>query len=45
MDATAFSFCSENNIPIIVPKLMEAGALRKCVEGRQVGSIVTTGGL
>lgn len=45
MDATAFSFCSENNIPIIVLKLLEAGNLRKCIEGRPVGSIVTTGGL
>ena len=46
MDATAFSFCMENKIPIIVLKLLEAGNLRKCVlEGRPVGSIVTTGGL
>lgn len=45
MDATAFSFCRENNIPIIVLKLLEAGNLRKCIEGRSVGSIVTTGGL
>ena len=45
MDATAFSFCRENSIPIIVLKLLEAGNLRKCLEGRPVGSIVTTGGL
>jgi uridylate kinase len=44
MDATAFSFCSENNIPIIVFKLSEAGNLRKCLEGIPVGSIVITGG-
>jgi uridylate kinase len=44
MDATAFSFCSENNIPIIVFKLAETGNLRKCIEGKRVGSIVTTGG-
>jgi uridylate kinase len=44
MDATAFSFCMENNIPIIVFKVSEAGNLRACVEGRPIGSIVTTGG-
>jgi uridylate kinase len=44
MDATAFSFCMENDIPIIVFKLLEAGNLRACVEGRPIGSIVTTGG-
>jgi uridylate kinase len=41
MDATAFSLCMENNIPIVVFKLSQAGNLRKCVEGRSVGSIVT----
>jgi uridylate kinase len=44
MDATAFSFCMENNIPIVVFKLLEPGNLRACVEGRPIGSIVTTGG-
>jgi uridylate kinase len=44
MDATAFSFCRENNIPIIVFKLAETGNLLKCIEGKKVGSIVTTGG-
>ena len=40
MDATAFSLCMENSIPIIVFKLLEPGNLRKCIEGHQVGSIV-----
>ena len=44
MDATAFSFCMENKIPIIVFKLAENGNLRRCLEGEQVGSIITAGG-
>lgn len=44
MDETAFSFCRENNIPIIIFKLTEDGNLRKCIEGQPVGSIITTGG-
>jgi uridylate kinase len=45
MDATAFSFCRENNIPIIVFKLAPSGNLLKCIQGRNVGTLVTTGGL
>jgi len=44
MDATAFSFCQENSIEIIVFKLLEKGNLRHCVEGKSIGSIVKTGG-
>jgi uridylate kinase len=44
MDATAFSFCMENDIPIIIFKLLEEENLRKCVEGQNVGSIIQTGG-
>jgi len=44
MDATAFSFCMENDIPIIIFKLLERGNLRRCIEGNRVGSIVKTGG-
>ena len=44
MDATAFSFCMENDIPIIIFKLLERGNLRKCIEGNQAGSIIRTGG-
>jgi len=43
MDATAFSLCMENNVSIIVFKLLEAGTLRKCIEGHSVGSIVKKG--
>ena len=44
MDATAFSMCMENSIPIIVFKLLEPGNLKKCVEGKKIGSIVKMGG-
>jgi uridylate kinase len=43
MDTTALSLCMENNIPIIVFKLLEAGSLRRCVEGALVGTIVKKG--
>jgi len=44
MDATAFSFCMEHGIPIVVFKLMENGNFTKCIEGLPVGSIIKTGG-
>jgi uridylate kinase len=44
MDATAFSFCMENSIPIMVFKLLEKGNLSKSIQGQKTGSIVTTGG-
>jgi uridylate kinase len=43
MDATAFSFCMQNAIPIVVFKLAEPGNLIRCLEGQPVGSIVTRG--
>lgn len=43
MDATAFSFCMEHSIPIIVFKLLQKGNLRKCLEGAPVGSTVSKG--
>jgi uridylate kinase len=43
MDATAFSLCMENSIPIIVFKLLEPGNLQKCIEGHPIGSIVKKG--
>jgi uridylate kinase len=42
MDATAFSFCREQRIPIVVFRLSK-GNLRRCVAGESVGSIVTGG--
>ncbi len=41
MDATAFSFCMEQGIPIIVFKLLEEGNLAKCLAGEPVGTTVT----
>ncbi len=43
MDATAFSLCMENAIPIVVFKLLERGNLRKLIEGQSVGSVVKKG--
>ena len=40
MDATAVTLCRENDIPIIVFKLLEVGNLRKIVSGEKVGTIV-----
>ncbi len=40
MDMTAMSLCMENDIPIVVFKLMEPGNLRECVEGKPVGSTI-----
>ncbi len=44
MDATAFSFCLEQKIPIIVFKLLGDNNFSKCVNGETVGTLVKTGG-
>jgi uridylate kinase len=44
MDATAFSFCLEQKIPIIVFKLLGDNNFRKCIHGETVGTFVKTGG-
>lgn len=38
MDATAVAHCRDNNLPILVFKLMEKGNLRKAVQGKNVGT-------
>jgi uridylate kinase len=43
MDATALSLCMENDIPILVFKLLENDSLRKCIEGEPVGTFVKKG--
>lgn len=43
MDATAFSLCMDNDIPIVVFELMKAGNLRKCVQGEKIGSLIRKG--
>ena len=40
MDATAVTLCRENNLPIVVFKLLEEGNLRRVVYGEKIGSIV-----
>jgi len=43
MDAAAISLCRDNEIPIVVFKLMEAASFRRVVCGERIGSIVSTG--
>lgn len=44
MDATAFSLCMENNMPIVVFNFNESGALLDILHGRmQAGSLVDNG--
>lgn len=40
MDATAVTLCRENDIPIVVFKLLERDNLKRVVSGEKVGSIV-----
>ncbi len=40
MDLTAISLCMDNDLPIIVFKLMEAGNLRRVVFGEKVGTLI-----
>ena len=40
MDATAFTLCRENKLPILVFKLLEKGNLLKVVSGEKIGTIV-----
>ena len=40
MDATAITFCKENDIPIVVFDMSAPGALRSILTGGQVGTIV-----
>ena len=41
MDSTAFSLCWDNNMPIIVFDMNKSGNLKKVIEGKQTGTIVT----
>jgi uridylate kinase len=40
MDAAAISVCKENNLPIVVFNLLEAGNIRRVVMGEQIGTRV-----
>jgi len=41
-DATAFSLCMDNAMPIIVFNLLEQGNIAKAVRGEQIGTLVHT---
>ncbi len=43
-DATAFSLCMDNAMPIIVFNLLEQGNIAKAVRGEQIGTLVHTPG-
>jgi uridylate kinase len=40
MDATAFSLCQDNNIPILVFDLNDPSAVRRALMGEKVGTLV-----
>jgi uridylate kinase len=41
MDLTAFTLCEENNIPIVVFNMNQAGNLAKLLEGLKIGTVVS----
>jgi uridylate kinase len=41
MDATAFSLCQENNMPIVVFSMNEPDNIRRALVGEPIGTIVT----
>jgi len=45
MDATAISLCMDNNLPIVVFDLMEAGNIRRVMSGEPIGTVVHNGTL
>ena len=42
MDTTALSLCMDNDVPIIVFDLFEAGSLQRIVRGEALGSVVSS---
>lgn len=41
MDATAFTMCRENNLPIIVYSLKQPGATMQAIKGEKIGTLVS----
>jgi uridylate kinase len=41
MDATAFSMCMENHIPIVVFNFFKPGSFEGVVEGKRIGTLVS----
>jgi len=42
MDSTAITFCMDNELPIIVFDVMEAGNIQRALEGEPIGTLVST---
>jgi uridylate kinase len=42
MDASAFSLCRENSIPIIVFNFFTPGSIEGILSGEQIGTLVTS---
>jgi len=40
MDSTAITFCMDNKLPIVVFDLMEAGNIRRALDGEPIGTLV-----
>jgi len=40
MDATAFSLCMDNRIPILVFSMKESGSILRAVRGDTIGTLV-----
>ncbi len=40
MDATAISLCMDNNLPVVVFNLTEAGNIKRSVLGRKIGTMI-----
>lgn len=41
-DATAFSLCMDNNLPILVFNLLEEGNIARAIAGEKIGTLVST---
>ena len=45
MDATAITFCRDNDLPIVVFDMSSPGALVNIIQGHRVGTIINRGGV
>jgi uridylate kinase len=43
-DATAFSLCMDNHLPIVVFNLLETGGIARAVAGERIGTLVSAAG-
>jgi uridylate kinase len=42
MDQTAFTFCREYNIPIVVFDIAQKGNIRRVLQGEEIGTLVSS---